>query len=255
MPSETDVSDTCLAKSDQLNSDDLVGGPITVKIAGVKRGPEDQPVWVSIGLKQADGKDKPWKPCKSMRRALVFAWGKDSTQWVGRSLCLMRDPNVIFAGQLVGGIRIQAMSHIAARLELSLAVSKGKKAKVVIERIGDGPAKSPAAEPSLVEKYAKRISELHTEEIAEARKKFDQAASTMPADTAAKITALFDARIPKPPPNDETVKSWLVPLGTCQNKGDVIKLHDEFDQSRGSMSASEIEAIEAAFAARMGESR
>lgn len=148
MPTEADISDTIVAKSDQLNADDLVGGPITVTIAGVKRGPEDQPVFVSIGLKQADGKDKPWKPCKSMRRALVFAWGKDSTKWTGRSLCLVRDPTVKWAGEAVGGIRIKAMSHIESRLELSLAVSKGKKAKVVIEKLGDAPNKPAATTPA-----------------------------------------------------------------------------------------------------------
>lgn len=55
----------------------------------------------------------------------------------------------------------------------------------------------------------------------------------------------------QPPADNETVKSWLVPLGTCQNAGDLKKLHAEFDESRGSMSPSEVEAIEAAFAARM----
>lgn len=137
MATEKDVSDTIVAKSDQLNADDLVGGPITVTIAGVKRVNEDQPIAIQIS-----GGHQPFKPCKTMRRALVFAWGKDSTQWVGRSLCLVRDPTVKWAGEAVGGIRIQAMSHIASRLELSLAVSKGKKAKVVIEKLAATESKT-----------------------------------------------------------------------------------------------------------------
>lgn len=195
MATEKDVSDTIVAKSDQLNADDLLGGPITVTITSVKRTADDQPISIHIS-----GGHQPFKPCKTMRRALVFAWGKDSTQWTGHTLVLLRDPKVRWGNEEVGGIRIQAMSHITARLELSLAVSKGKKAKVVIERLTAAPTSNtkPAttSEPTTVEKYAKRLAELKPEEIASAYEKFDALAPTMDDATAQQIYQLFAKYMP-----------------------------------------------------------
>ena len=44
------LRDTIAAKSDQLNADDLIAGPITVTVQAVKRGSDaQQPVSVDIG--------------------------------------------------------------------------------------------------------------------------------------------------------------------------------------------------------------
>jgi hypothetical protein len=139
--SAVDVSDTIVAKSDQLNSDDLIGGPITVTITSVKRSSSgDQPVDVHIS-----GGHQPWKPCKTMRRVLVQAWGKDANQWIGKSLTLKRDPTVKWAGEAVGGIRIHAMSHIEKPLDVSLTETRGKKKRCVIEKIDTKPSADLAA--------------------------------------------------------------------------------------------------------------
>lgn len=118
-----DVTPYIQAKSDQLNADDLVGGPITVQIESVGKGSADQPVKIEIS-----GGHRPWKPCKTTLRVLVAAWGKDAAQWVGRWVTLYCDPSVKWGGREVGGIRIQALSHIPRALNLSLAVTRGKKA-------------------------------------------------------------------------------------------------------------------------------
>lgn len=118
-----DITDTLTAKSDQLNADDLIGGPITVTITGVKPGASaEQPVDVLIS------DHRPWKPCKTMRRVLAHAWGTDASVWVGRRLTLYREDEVSFGGQRVGGIRVSAMSHTSGPFQVALAVSKGKKA-------------------------------------------------------------------------------------------------------------------------------
>jgi len=130
---DIDVSDTCKAKSDQLNSDDLVGGPITVSITNVSKAESnEQPVHIAIS-----GGYQPFKPCKTMRRALVAAWGKNAAEWIGRSMTLFRDPNVKWAGDAIGGIRISHLSHIQKSLDLSLSESKGKKKKIVIQPLKD----------------------------------------------------------------------------------------------------------------------
>lgn len=183
--SECDVSDTIVAKSDQLNADDLLAGPITVTITGVKRCADEQPVAVQIS-----GGHQPWKPCKTMRRVLVSAWGKDGSQWVGKSLRLVRDASVIFGGKAVGGIRIEAMSHIPKRIEMYLAESRGKKKLVTIDVL------ESQREPSRVEKYQKRISELTTaNEIKVAHGKFDAVRAEMSQEEQNQIEAAFAAKL------------------------------------------------------------
>lgn len=125
----TSLRDTIIPKSDQLNADDLLAGPITVIITGVRRGSAEQPIDVMIAGRQ------PYKPCKSMRRALITAWGDDGRAWVGRAMTLYADPEVKFGGVKVGGIRVSHLSHIERDLHLSLTATKGKRAPHTIEQM------------------------------------------------------------------------------------------------------------------------
>lgn len=102
-----DISATLQAKSDQLNALDL-GGEKIVTVTGVNVTNTEQPVTVSF--KGDNG--KPWKPSLGMRRVLAECWGKDSSNWAGRSACIYCDPSVKWAGKEAGGIRIKALSHI-----------------------------------------------------------------------------------------------------------------------------------------------
>lgn len=116
-----DLSYTIVPKSDQLNADDLIAGPIVIKITGIKQGPQEQPVWLESAGRM------PYKPCLTMRRALIAAWGKDGNKWVGRSLMLYCDPSVRFGPNQVGGIRISHMSHIKKPFVVLLATSRGRR--------------------------------------------------------------------------------------------------------------------------------
>lgn len=122
------LRDTITPKSDQLNADDLIAGPITVTIQSVKRGSSpEQPVDLEI-----DGERQPYKPCKSMRRVLIGAWGDDGRQWVGRSMTLYCDPEVKFGGVKVGGIRISHMSHIKGTMSMMLTTTRSKRSEYVV---------------------------------------------------------------------------------------------------------------------------
>lgn len=151
-----DLTDTLAAKSDQLNADDLIGREIIVQVLGVvklaKAGPTDQPIIISIS-----GGHQPWKPCKTMRRVLVAAWGGDGSQYIGRWLALFRDPGVRFGKDEVGGIRIRAMSHIPKRVVISLAVAQGKKAVHTID-ILKPPSLMPQSLDEHVEAYRACVS-------------------------------------------------------------------------------------------------
>jgi hypothetical protein len=118
-----DLSYAIKPKSDQLNADDLIAGAIQITVTGVRAITGDQPLAISF---QGDN-NKPYKPCLSMRRVLIMAWGKDGNSWIGKSMVLFLDPNVRWAGQAVGGIRISHLSHIQQPMTLSLTATRGKR--------------------------------------------------------------------------------------------------------------------------------
>ena len=131
-----DMSPVIVAKSDQLNADDLISGPRTIRVRQVhiKDGGGEQPVSVFY-----DGdENKPWKPCKSMCRVMVAAWGKDASRYVGRSLTLFREPTVKWGGMEVGGIRISHMSNIDGTLLLAITMTKGSKKPYKVEPLQGG---------------------------------------------------------------------------------------------------------------------
>jgi hypothetical protein len=142
--STIDVSDlrpTIVPKSDQLNSEQLLGGPITVRVSDVRVGSSDeQPIIVHY-----EGENgRPFKPCKTMRKVLILGWGPDGREWVGKSMTLYNDPQVKFGGAEVGGIRISHMSDIPAGIKVSLTATKGKKAlhTIALLEVDNGPALS-----------------------------------------------------------------------------------------------------------------
>ena len=106
-----------IPKSDQINADDLIGGPITVTITRVEIRPgTEQPV--SIFFENDNG--KPYKPCKSMARVMVHCWGPDANEYTGKSMTLYCDPKVLWGGMPVGGIRISHMTGLTGTLYFSL---------------------------------------------------------------------------------------------------------------------------------------
>ncbi|QCB97143.1 hypothetical protein E5206_09530 [Arthrobacter sp. PAMC25564] len=117
-----DISKALVAKSDQLNASDLTGAPIVATIAAVRKGDAVKPVIVDlVGM---DG--RPWKPSKGMLRIIANGWGVESDAWVGRSVKLVNNPEVIYAGEKVGGVEVIAMSHIDAPFTIPVRISQKK---------------------------------------------------------------------------------------------------------------------------------
>lgn len=141
------LSTTIVPKSTQLNADDLISGPITVRITAVKAGSAEQPVAIHYG----GDNNRPYLPSKSMRRVLVNAWGAEASAYVGRSLKLYRDPNIKFGGEPVGGICISHMSDIPAPVEIALTVTRGKRKPFRVEPLAPEPASEPIDVQSLVD--------------------------------------------------------------------------------------------------------
>lgn len=124
-----DMAGTIKPKSDQLNADDLITGPLTVGISGVRVVQGDQPCILDL-----DSPDlQPFKPCKTMRRLLILAWGNDGNQWVGKSMTIYRDESVKWAGKAIGGVRISHMSDIPAAQTHMLTATRGKREQYTVQ--------------------------------------------------------------------------------------------------------------------------
>jgi hypothetical protein len=152
----TDLSTTIAPKSDQLNSDDLISGPITVRITKVTASPSspEQPINISY---EGDG-GKPYKPCKSMRRVLVNAWGRDGSKYPGRSMTLYRDPTVKWGGIEVGGIRISHLSDIAETVTMALTATRASRKPYTVKPLTTAKSSTHGGTAMVFESAAAMLS-------------------------------------------------------------------------------------------------
>lgn len=154
-----DLTQTIIAKSDQLNADDLMGGPQTFTVADVLQGDSEQPVKIVLAELP---KGRTFKPSKTVLRILVHAWGKETDDWPkGARMTLYRAAEVKWAGQEVGGIRVSHLSHIKEQLKVALQESKSKKVLYTVDPLPDAPAGPTPTE--LAEQIAAGIKDSTTE--------------------------------------------------------------------------------------------
>jgi len=148
----TDIGDTIAPKSNQMNADDLVAGPLTLTITEVRvHDTGDQPVHVFFAEWPTG---RPWKPSLGMRRWLIAVWGAKSVEYVGKRITLYRDDSVTWAGEAIGGIRIGAMSGIDSPRKLPLTLSSKQKVLITIRPIADTAPTSPPVDETTVARNA-----------------------------------------------------------------------------------------------------
>ena len=148
-------------KSDQLNADDLIAGPITVQILAVKEtGAKEQPVLIEL----SDGK-RPWKPCKTDRRILFVLLGERPSKWVSCYVTLYRDPTAPWQGKPVGGVRISHLSAIEKDTIVTVTESKGKKKERLIKRLVVQSDKQAASQPATKTTVPKKPEPMSDEEF------------------------------------------------------------------------------------------
>jgi hypothetical protein len=146
-----DLRGTIVPKSDQLNAEQLLASPLTITVTDVRVSDSaEQPV--TIGYQGDEG--RPYKPCKTMRKVLILAWGQDGSGWAGKSMTLYCDNNIMFGGVKVGGIRISHVSGIERDIQVSLTATRGKKALHTIKAL-KVPTKKAA--PSKMQARADQI--------------------------------------------------------------------------------------------------
>lgn len=160
-----DVTKAIEPKSDQLNADDLLIGPRTIRIRDVSvSSGQEQPVWIYF-----DGdNNKPWKPCKSATRALASIWGPDASKWIGLHCTIYCDPEVTWGGMKVGGIRVSHMEGLTHPRTLMLTKTRGKKGATVIKPLEIVQHKPTTSEPIIdraeMQRQADAAKEMSPEE-------------------------------------------------------------------------------------------
>lgn len=131
-----DLTQSIAPKSDQLNADDLISGPVTVTISEVREGTAEQPV--DVHLVEFPG--RAYRPSKSMRRVMVSAWGAEASTYAGHRITLFRNPEITFGRDKVGGIEISHLSHLDKPLTVALTATRGKRKNFTVTPL---PATAP----------------------------------------------------------------------------------------------------------------
>ena len=126
------LRDTIAPKSDQLNYDDLISCSLTVKVSGLAAGSVEQPVIIKIVNAETCEAMRDYKPCKSMRRVLIAAWGDKGREWIGKEMTLFGESRVSYGGVEVGGIRISHLSHIEKEMKIKLTTTRSKRSEFVV---------------------------------------------------------------------------------------------------------------------------
>ena len=219
-------------KSDQLNSDDLITGPITVKVTAVDIN-ESAEQKVVIHYEGDHG--KPYKPCKGMTRVMAEIWGgaDNGKSFIGQSMTLYRDPRVKWAGVEVGGIRISHMTGIERDTPVVVTQAKGKRQPAIIHPLTISAPAPQATAPTedkaaaWADKLIERIQTMATLQDANAAlsdalvsKRLDQISATRP-DLKARIDAALDALPSAPATTEEpaavSVATLIKRLNACKD--------------------------------------
>jgi hypothetical protein len=131
-----DLSKTIIAKSDQLNADDLIGPR---RPSPSSRSPGTRSSRSASCSPSGRATDRSSRPRRS-QRILAYCWGSETDDWPpGRAMTLFRDEKVKWAGEEVGGIRVSHLSHIKGPQKIALQESKHKKTLHTILPLPDAP--------------------------------------------------------------------------------------------------------------------
>lgn len=188
-----DMSLTVAAKSDQLTADSLLGRTLTIRITRVTGCDDDQPIAIHF---EGD-ENKPYKPCKIMRRVIIQIWDRYADAYVGKSMTLYRDPKVRFGAMVVGGIRISHMSDITEPVTLAVMESKKVMKPFTVKPLAvEKPKAETPAEPTFLDKVQGHLNAAPDRDAVAAvrgSKSVMSAYAKAPDDVKAQLDAMFSA--------------------------------------------------------------
>jgi hypothetical protein len=153
-----DIKKSLLPKVDHLTYEHVRREPLVLKVARVCHGPDkkERPVRLDFEPHErcvdTEGKPLHYLPCKGMRVVLADIWGLNGrVDWVGKSLELFGNPDVMYGGEKRGGIQISKMSHIDKPTTVMVKVRRGTTAPFVVEPLKLPDALTPEDEAYIVE--------------------------------------------------------------------------------------------------------
>lgn len=145
---EIDIEAVTASTADQLCGDDLLGGSRNIRIVSVSSFADDKGK-LRATLRYDGDNGKPFIPAKTCARIMVALWGKHTSEWVGKTLTVYRDPEVMFGGAKIGGVRISHASDINETLKIQLATKRGKKDTFIVKPLATQQRQAPAPQPTL----------------------------------------------------------------------------------------------------------
>lgn len=131
-----DLSDTIIAKSNQLNAEDLISADRIIKVTSVRKYSEKGVTKFDLSYEGDQG--RVYKPSKGMRVVITSGWGMDGDNFIGKYLRLYYDPDAVYAGKEVGGIRINGMSNIKDVMKVRITERRGLKKEYVVQVLNVG---------------------------------------------------------------------------------------------------------------------
>jgi hypothetical protein len=191
---QIDVSHTIISKSDQLNATDLPPGDSILKIVNVKvAADKDQPVQILIEGYEG----RPYKPCLSMRRVLIAAWGQYAETWIGQSIAVYCENSVLWAGKEVGGIRITSLTGIDKEVRVPITINRYERGIYLVQPlIISEPVLEPVIDWSVT--ASQFILDINActsiSEMEQVKIELGKVWKSIPADLAANITAAAETR-------------------------------------------------------------
>ena len=123
------MSGSTKARSDQINYVDLGHeGLQEIKVTSAHQVDDGKGGLKTVINYEGDN-GRPYKPSKGMDRLIQckFGWGIDSDNWIGKSILLVGNKEVVWAGSAHGGIQIKALSDIGKDGFVELVALNGKK--------------------------------------------------------------------------------------------------------------------------------
>lgn len=141
-----DLAETLIGESLELTADDLIAGPKLLRITKIEIT-DDPKRRVAIFYEGDEG--KPYRPCLTMRRVLAGCFGANADDYIGQTIEVYRDSEVVYGKQKVGGVRIRRAS-IEKTVTIMVQVSRGKKAPWTVHPLPEStaPASAPAGAPA-----------------------------------------------------------------------------------------------------------
>lgn len=118
-------------ESDVVRAIDLGSKDHVVEIAKLERGKVTGAGGKKSGkcMVWLKGKDKPLACGSTVLKSIAGIYGDDTRTWIGKSITIYNDPNVVYGGEKVGGVRVRPIAPKGAKPDAPIDLDAALKAQ------------------------------------------------------------------------------------------------------------------------------